>query len=385
MDFDNLVGGLNVEARPYQLEVVKESYDRFMGLYKDRSGKVLIPHKSVLIESPTGSGKTVMGMMLAKALQDTVKDCIVVWTAMRKPLLNQAKATNESMIGLSDFYPLSMFTHSPAHILEARKSGKKIIMVVDEAQHDAASSCAHLHNLLTPEYVIGLSATPYRVDKQKLCFEAVVKNAGIHALIDAGFLSKYEHYTIDDWSVKCVSERYLAEPERWGKSIFYFLTLNECFQFSEILTREGVSCSVVTGDSDCDEQIQAFETGKIDCLVNCMKLTEGFDCPSLQTVWVRDSSHGPSVQMCGRVLRKYNGLPVKNIVQSQRTKWPFQRTADAEQSYVYCDSSWRALKANKRINEICNSTTFGLAHIETSMPMFIQKKAKRTRRINLGT
>jgi hypothetical protein len=51
------------------------------------------------------------------------------------------------------------------------------LLVVDEAEHDAASSMAHLHNVIHTKWILGLTATPFRTDQVKLCFVKVVKPA----------------------------------------------------------------------------------------------------------------------------------------------------------------------------------------------------------------
>ena len=379
MRFEQLAKSDRVEIRPYQMDVIKECFERFMGSYKDRSGRAVAAHKSVLVESPTGSGKTIMGLLTAKALQQIDPDLVVVWEAMRKPLLAQAIKSNDEMVGVENFHAVSMFSNNPTAILKAKENGKMVLHICDEAQHSTASSSAHLHNVIKPDFVLGLSATPYRTDNQKLCFEGVVRNAGIHALIDAGYLSKYEHFTIPEYNSKSVLEHYLRDPARWGKSIFYFLTLEECFAFSRGLLEAGVKCDVVTGDSDSDTQIQAFEDGEHNCLINCMKLTEGFDCPSLKTVWVRDSSKSPAVQMCGRVLRKFAGLPVKQVVQSQHTSHPFLKTAMADQSWVFQDGDWKSLKVNAQIEQIQANAMSAIANINVQMPSFIMKRTAKSR------
>lgn len=382
MIFEELIQSKNVQVRPYQRSVVTECYNRFMGLHKDRGGNLMQPHKSVLVESPTGSGKTVMGLLVAKALQQLDPDLVVVWEAMRKPLLAQAERSNEQMAGVKNFHATSMFSTKIDHIMREKAAGKMILHICDEAQHSTASSSAHLHNVIQPDFVLGLSATPYRTDNQKLCFEGVVKNAGIHALIDGGFLSKYEHFTIPEYTPSTVLEQYLRCPERWGKSIFYFVNLQQCFEFAAGLRDAGVKCDVVTGDSDSDAQIEAFERGDHDCLVNCMKLTEGFDCPSLRTVWVRDSSKAPTIQMCGRVLRLFDGLPVKNIVQSQQTTWPFAKTATPEQSWVFQEGGWKSLKVNERIADIQRSAMRAVASLNIQMPSYVQQRMSKKSKLN---
>ncbi len=38
-----------------------------------------------------------------------------------------------------------------------------------------------MHAKMKPKYVLGLSATPFRSDRAKLCFQEVVRDIGIHS------------------------------------------------------------------------------------------------------------------------------------------------------------------------------------------------------------
>lgn len=154
-------------------------------------------------------------------------------------------------------------------------------ILIHNCQHDAASSCAHLHNIIKPKWILGLTATPFRCDRVQLCFDFVVKDAGIHQLIQDGYLSQYDHYTVPKWDVQQLADHYCADPHRWGKSIFFFHTLDECFALNESLQSRGVQSDVVTGNSDRDSQLAAFRRSELQVLINCMVLTEGFDDPSL--------------------------------------------------------------------------------------------------------
>src|SRR3954462_8738316 len=62
MDVADLIAGTNVEPRPYQARIVTKALDHF------RRGL-----RSVLIESPTGSGKTVMGLLVARGAAARVR------------------------------------------------------------------------------------------------------------------------------------------------------------------------------------------------------------------------------------------------------------------------------------------------------------------------
>jgi superfamily II DNA or RNA helicase len=254
-------------------------------------------------------------------------------------------------------------------------------VLVHNCQHDAASSMAHLHNVIDPAMVLGLTATPFRTDRMKLCFDKVIKDAGIHQLIQDGYLSKFDHYTIPKWDPQTVANFYYAEPEKWGKSIFYFVNLEQCFKLQQIFRELGVVSEVVTGDSDVDQQLVRFRTGEIQCLINCMKLTEGFDEPSLKTAWVRDSGKGPTMQMGGRAFRKHPDLPVKNIVQSADTHWPFIKTAMPRLQYLWQSNTWASLQVNPFIEEITQQARMAIATVEVSLPKFLTDRLQKKRRL----
>jgi hypothetical protein len=121
--------------------------------------------------------------------------------------------------------------------------------------------------------------------------------------------------------------------------------------------------------------IADFRSGKVDALVNCMILTEGFDCPELQTAWVRDSSRGPTMQMAGRAFRIHPDVPRKNIVQSQGTKWPISRTATPEDQYKLVDGEWLSIKPNKKMHDISVAAVRRTIENYQPLPDFITKKS----------
>jgi superfamily II DNA or RNA helicase len=378
-----IIQATKVEPRPYQRRIVHKSIEMFMGRYRNGAGQLEPNARSILIESPTGSGKTIIGWLVAKCLQVEVPDLVVGWVAMRRNLLSQA-ATENAVKGIHvrDAHMISMFDRNPQKLLDAKKQGRKVLLVVDEAQHDAANSMAHLHNLIEPEYILGLSATPFRTDRVKLCFDKVIKDAGIHQLIQDNYLSRYWHYSIPNWNVETVAQTYLREPQRWGKSIFYFVNLPSCFQLAGILKKAGIVCDVVTGDTDCEAQLEAFRNGAVPVLINCMKLTEGFDSPDLHTAFVRDSGKGPTMQMAGRAFRKFPTLAFKQIVQSKQTRWPMIRTAMPDQQWIWQEDDWLSLTVNPKLNLINQNARLAIATTEVDMPQFLQKKPKgRPRRL----
>lgn len=400
-----LLAKTNAEARPYQQRITTKTIKNYTP--ESSGGKGL---RSQLIQSPTGSGKTIMALLIAKAMQERI-GCLIGWISMRRNLLTQASRENDNR---TDDNPrgkginaniefISMFEKNPPDSLLPGIRKQPLLLIVDEAQHDSANSCAHLHATMQADFILGMTATPFRTDKVKLCFDTVINDAGIGPLIREGYLSKYEHFTIPKWGVREVVATYLREPERWGKSVFYFHTIIECKQAEDYLLNPSklgdefkntppATTEVVTGDSDRDVQLQRFSNGDVQTVVNCMVLTEGWDCPDLQTAFIRPSCKGVTIQMAGRVFRKHDKTPIKKIVQCEKTKWPFIKTADPICAYKWelekigplgnkLKAQWLSLTPNPFINEMNMKMLHALASVNHELPKYMTeaKFSKRGR------
>lgn len=338
---DRFAAAVRIEPRDYQARVVRRVIEMFSGPHVDRKAQ-LPAARSVIVESPTGSGKTIMALLLAKWAQETL-GMRVVWTAMRRNLLAQVERENRDRGFNVDLAVVSMFERSPP---------RGDLLVVDEAQHDATRSMASLHAAVAPTKVLGLSATPYRADRLGLCFERTVRDAGIRQLVLDGYLSPFAHYTLDTYSPETVAATWLREPERWGRSLIFFRTIAECRACAALLAAAGVACEVVTGASDREAQIDRFATGGCGVILSVAVLAEGFDFPELQTVFCRPASRGPTVQMAGRVLRRAVDVPLKAVVQCRATKHPFPATAIPTVQYVEADGGWRSIGLNDRVEQV---------------------------------
>lgn len=321
-----------MHLRDYQQKVINQAAANIRG-----------GDTSVLIESPTGSGKTIMGIALAAQLNANAR---IGWVATRRNLLAQAKEAQVMWAPGMKFHPISAFEKSPPLV---------DILIIDEAHHTATTSISDILIQSEAKIVIGLTATPFRSDGMMLAFKSQVKGCGIHTLIQDGWLSPFDHFTIKDWTPAQVVETYLREQDRFGKSCIFFHTRKECHAAMDLLRAGGVECELVTGESDRETQLRKFETGKVKVLVNMMVLTEGFDAPDLQSIFIRDSGKGPTIQMGGRVLRKVPEIAIKNIVQSVNTRTPFTKVATAKTQYLREDDRWVSITANPNIEKMANA------------------------------
>jgi superfamily II DNA or RNA helicase len=292
------------------------------------------------------------------------------WIAHRRELLQQALDTNDQFFNVQDIHPISMFTRTPEQYKDCTA------VVVDECQHDASASCAILHQVIRPKIIIGLTATPYRTDRAQLSFQKVIRDAGIRQLIREGYLAQFNQWILDcDWSPENVARTYVEDQQHWGKSVVYFLTIKEAHACTELLKKNGVRAALITGSSPRDEILRDFSAGEYDVLCNVAVLTEGFDEPTLNTVFVRPGSKGPTVQMAGRALRKHETTPIVNIVQNNRTKYPFTRHACATDQYIKRDKGWRNIDP-KNLRAIFQSQIHKLTQVKVEMPDFLKAENK---------
>jgi superfamily II DNA or RNA helicase len=349
-----------LELRLYQQRITTRAVDLFLGTARDRNGAVEPEAGSILIESPTGSGKTVMGLTIAKAMQ--ARGMSVGWVAMRRNLLVQARDENYRHGFDVDLTLISMFDKKPPAC---------DLMIVDEAQHDGALSMANVYSHLRPQKILGLSATPFRSDRFKLCFEKVIRDAGIGQLIQDGYLSPYHHYTIPVYSPESVAAVYLADANRWGQSLAFFHQHADCVRCCDLLTAGGIRAEVVSANTDRQRQIKEFAAGQLQVLVNMQILTEGFDCPNLRTVFCRPSGKLCTIQMAGRAFRKHPEIAFKQIVQCKNTRHAFPRTAAPSEQYLQEGGQWRALKINRQIEQMCAVMQKVIAAAEVSLPPFL--------------
>jgi len=116
MSVENLVQEIitcsNIDSRPYQTRIVTKVLKMFEGLHCNGAGELEPAARSVMIESPTGSGKSCMGLLAAKALQ-VQAGIRVGWVSMRRNLSQQVQAENSRHGVNVDLQTISMFEKNP--------------------------------------------------------------------------------------------------------------------------------------------------------------------------------------------------------------------------------------------------------------------------------
>ena len=300
----------------------------------------------VLLVSPTGSGKTVtFAYILASAAGRGKRVLILVH---RVELIDQVSLALD-LAGVSYGVIASGHpeTDEPVQIASvatlARKarlerwSDKFDFVVVDEAHHAIASSWAAVLSSQPKAHVLGVSATPERLDGRGLreMFDAMVEGPTTAALIAAGWLSGFVVYApvAPDLSrARIRAGDYATEDLRAamdgvviGAAVKEYLRLCPgvpavafCvdIQHSEEVAARfrdaGVRALHLDGETPAAERraaIAGLGKGDPQVITNCSMISEGLDVPSIgAAILIRPTkSLALYLQQVGRALRPAPG------------------------------------------------------------------------------
>jgi len=180
-------------------------------------------HKAILLQSPTGSGKTAMAVyMILKAVEkqsdlERLKDRKIIFTVPRKDLLEQTSDTLSSYniqhsylaagkqfdpsapvyIGMVPTMTGRIECEKDTGVLTSSKLPKGYIVLIDET-HFGSENLGKLIEFYKKQgaWVIGLSATPWKLNGQGLgiWYDFMVEGKPIQWLIENKRLSDYDYY-----------------------------------------------------------------------------------------------------------------------------------------------------------------------------------------------
>lgn len=296
--------------RPYQLRAIEDTRQRMVA-----------GARSVIIVSPTGSGKTCMGGMIVTGHLERAEGNRVVWLAHRNELIEQAASTLRAFgltVGVRGASPSARVqVESVQTILARGTSPEATMLLADECHHFASSNAC---GAIVGRYkrIVGLTATPERGDGQPLRppFEQLVVAAQISELVSLGHLVPLRIRAPE----KLVTAKKIAQKPCDAYHVHAFGMRALCFapnlraadEFRDGFVGLGAKAAVVHGKmaGDVREMILGqHKAGAIDVLVNVGVLTEGYDDPAISCVIVARGcgSQGFWLQMTGRALRPSPG------------------------------------------------------------------------------
>jgi len=342
---------------PYQQECIESVY-KYWQLPNSGNGLLVVP---------TGGGKSLIMAAL-------IKDICTKWPGTRILVLAHVKELlQQNYNELKAHWP-----EAPAGIFSAGIGRKELhadiliagiqslaahvhkmtpppeIVMVDEAHLIPRNeSTRYLSTLKTLKQmyphlkVIGLSATPYRLDSGWLhigdgaIFDSIIYDVPVQSLIDQGYLchvvTKSTPVHIDGNGVRISGREYVAgeleahvmEGDTTEQAVRDIITraqdrkkwlvfscgIKHAEQIKSCFDSHGVESAIITGEtpkSERDELIEAFKGNSlhpIRCLININVLTTGFNVPAVDFIALMrpTESVGLYVQMVGRGLRNAPG------------------------------------------------------------------------------
>lgn len=264
--------------------------------------------RKVLIQMPTGAGKTHVGLRCAEmATRRTLR---VLWLAHRDELVDQPKDRI-----LAESWPVddlcvikagrtsgnraaSLTIASVQTLLAmgeealAELIGSFDLIILDEARHYAAKVWSRVWRRAKPDaYLLGLDATPVRQDGSPMgdLFDRLLVGATVRELVDAGHLvpsvviapAAYQ----DDLASDPVDAYRKHVP---GQSAIVFCgSVRQSADTARRLTAGGWQAEHVDGKTREDVRAAAlrrFVVGSVRVLCNVRILTEGTDLPRCEAI-----------------------------------------------------------------------------------------------------
>lgn len=301
--------------------------------------------KSVVIQSPTGSGKTVLtGFMTRNTVQG---GRTLMFVVHRRELIRQSAATFDK-VGVQYGVIAAGWPsrpNVPVQIASVQTLVRRLhrcsipdVVVWDECHHNASRSWAKVYDWCRGAYHVGLSATPSRLDGKGLreFFSEMVYGPPVQTLIKEGYLADYKMFCPSNINTSGVHKRAgdyasneLAEVIKGSsivgdaineyrkaalgrRAIVFTVNVEEAIRTAESFKSAGIPAIAVSGKTpknDRDKAFKDFERGAIPILCNCELACEGVDIPGAEVaILMRPTlSTGLFLQQCGRVLRPAPG------------------------------------------------------------------------------
>ncbi|WP_162011298.1 DUF3427 domain-containing protein [Streptococcus sp. S784/96/1] len=217
-------------------------------------------------------------------------------------------------------------------------------ILIDEVHKAGAESYKKVMNYFTPDFLLGMTATPERTDGQNI-YELFDYNIAyeirLQDAMDADLLCPFHYFGVTDILVdgELISEKEdfsnLVSKERvnhilekinyYGHSgesvrgLMFCSSKNEARELSILLNQKGFRTQALTGDDSQtvrEKAVQELEKGELDYLLTVDIFNEGIDIPSVnQVVMLRNTESSIIfVQQLGRGLRKHDSKDYVTII-----------------------------------------------------------------------
>jgi superfamily II DNA or RNA helicase len=325
-----------ITLRDYQEKAISDIRSRFV------EGK-----RRVLFVLPTGGGKTTCFCWIAKESSQRGRVIVLVH---RDELVQQVSNTLKDVdvphgivargSRARDAYNVQVCSvHTVVRRQAWLKEYNPSLVIVDEAHHAVAGTWKKVLEAIPRAYVLGVTATPERLDGTGLgeMFDCMVEGPTLKDLTEHGSLAPAMIYAPDtgaDFSgmkkrfgdykkedlekamtgsgvVGCAVEHYRRLA--MGKRLIVFcVSIRHATMIRDRYKQAGIPAEMVDGtmgDRERKHIIDGFRTGRILILVSVDLISEGFDVPACDGAQLlrKTDSLGLYLQQVGRALRPAKG------------------------------------------------------------------------------
>ena len=320
----------------YQQEMLENITEVFSAaafdtvLYNEKGKKVNVG-SSVMVQMPTGTGKTYVMAAVVKWFLDTYSKGEVWLIAHRKELVEQMERTldrfaleyGEKDEVLEEKVRIRVLSIQwlTRNIGDLEKNGfKPGLIIVDEAHHALATSYQDMFIRNPKALKIGMTATPCRMKQAsfRTLFSRLITSPSIKDFILHGYLAPCNYVVIGeksteqqivnlltdrsgdgDYSVKEMEEKLnvtdvirrlynsVVKYAYGKKGIVYAINIDHAKAIAEYYNALGIKAVALdskTAAKTRKKAVEAFREGELDCLVNVNLFDEGFDCPDVEYI-----------------------------------------------------------------------------------------------------
>lgn len=304
--------------------------------------------KRALIIAATASGKTFLAAF--DAYNFNAKRLLFI--VHRDTILSDAKKTFEKIFGSTRTYGL--FTGQEKNLdadfifatntmmathLDLFKPNDFDYIIFDECHHITNTTYEKILNYFTPAFLLGLTATPERMDKQDVFaifnyvvpYELRLRDAINNDLVvpfkyfavrdemidysDKEKVNFLKNYFKDDNHIQFISNQIEKHrPKGKLKAIGFCRSIDHAREMSLELDGLGYHTTYLTGENNTGERSKAFkdladDNNDLEIIFAVDILNEGVDLPSVNMVLFLRPTESQTIfiQQLGRGLRKYKG------------------------------------------------------------------------------
>lgn len=312
--------------------------------------------KRALVVSATGTGKTYLGAFAVREYHPKK----FLYLVHREQIAKKSLESFYKIIGGSredyglltgnkhDFNKKYLFgtiqTLSQDKVLGKLDPKEFDYILIDEAHRVAAPTYQKILEHFTPKFLLGMTATPERMDKQNiyevfdyhLAYEIRLKDALNEQMLTPFHYVGVEDYTVGDEVItetsklkNLVAEKrvdyVLKQLDYYGycgkkaKGLVFCSRQEEARKLAELFTQAGHLAQALTNEDSQKKRVEVtkkLENGELEYIFTVDLFNEGIDIPSLnQIVMLRNTQSSIIfIQQLGRGLRKFPGKDYVTVI-----------------------------------------------------------------------